>query len=99
MISISPFLDEDNRIKFRAHFQAILIEYEAEYDKIKEATSLLELALWKIKLNDHDGDGRERQNKKMKIEESDLRRGQCRISCGADIIIHHVLPYLLPSSS
>jgi len=71
-----------------------LILYEAEYHRLKEATSLLELALWKIKLNDHEGE--ERQNKKMRIEESDVRE-QCRINCGADIVIQHVLPYLLIS--
>jgi len=60
--------------------------------RMTEATTLLELALWKNKLNDHGVE--ERQNKKMKIEESDLR-GQCRINCGADIVIQHVLPYLL----
>ena len=34
--------------------------------------------------------------KKMKIEESDVRE-QCRINCRADIVIQHVLPYLLLS--
>ena len=43
-----------------------------------------------------NNEGKERQNKKTKIEESDLR-GQCRVSCGADIVIQHVLPYLLPN--
>ena len=74
-----------------------LSQYEDDYSKLKEATSLLELALWKIKLNDNER--KERQNKKMKIEESSDLRKQCRISCGADIVIQHVLPYLLPSPS
>ena len=73
-----------------------LSQYETEYQSLKEATSLLELALWMNKMNDREG--KERQNKKMKIEESDVRE-QCRINCGADIVIQHVLPYLLPSSS
>ena len=75
-----------------------LSQYEDDYNKLKEATTLLELALWKIKLNDHFGRERQRQNKRMKIEESDLRE-QCRVSCESDMVIQHVLPYLLPSSS
>jgi hypothetical protein len=72
--------------------------YESEYRKLKEMTSLLELALWTIKLNDskgHDnsmGSG----NKKIKIDQSNFRV-QCRISCGADQVVENVLPYLLSS--
>ena len=33
----------------------------------------------------------------MKIEGVDVRE-QCRISCGADIVIEHMLPYLLPAT-
>ena len=69
-----------------------LNQYENDYNKLKEATSLIELALWKMELNDQSKKGR--QNKKMKID-----REQYRISCGADIVIEHVLPYLLPSSA
>ena len=34
----------------------------------------------------------------MKIDEADLR-GQYRISCGVDVVIAHVLPYLLPGAA
>ena len=74
-----------------------LTEYEAEYSKLKEATTILELALWKIKMNDHSQGGK-RRNKMVKIAEAD-RRKQCRISCGADIVIQHVLLYLLPGAA
>jgi hypothetical protein len=56
--------------------------YESEYLKLKEVTSLLELALWKIKLDDS-------------LDPSEFRL-QCRISCGADHVIENVFPYLLP---
>jgi hypothetical protein len=56
--------------------------YESEYLKLKEVTSLLELALWKIKLDDSS-------------DPSEFRL-QCRISCGADHVIENVFPYLLP---
>jgi hypothetical protein len=71
--------------------------YESEYQKLKEAASVLELAIWKAKMHD-SRTGEERQevnNKKLKMDESEFRL-QCRISCGADHIIENVLPYLLP---
>lgn len=59
---------------------------------------MLELALWKAKMNEESKPincgGR---NKKVKIDELDFR-SQCRISCGADSIIENVLPYLLPAA-
>jgi hypothetical protein len=32
--------------------------------------------------------------KKLKADESSIRQ-QCRITCGADVIIGHVLPFLI----
>ena len=63
----------------------------AAYEIAKEATSILELALWK-KQNE------ERLGKRARISEdvSLSYREQCRMNCGADIIIWNVLPYLLP---
>ena len=57
---------------------------------------MLELALWKMKLDDSNcqGPGQTQYNKKRKIEDANLR-SQFRISCGADIVIEHVLPYLV----
>ena len=70
--------------------------YESEYQRLKESTSLLELALWKIKLDDKNhGDKMGNCNKKLRIDQSDFRL-QCRISCGADHVVENVLPYLLP---
>ena len=73
--------------------KSILCQYETKYQILKEATSVIELALWKMELNDQSKKGR--HNKKMKIDESD-HRGQSRFSCGADIVVQHVLPYLVP---
>ncbi len=66
--------------------------------KLKEMTSLLELALWKAKMNDSRLDHGETTgggNKKMKIDQSDFRL-HCRINCGANHVVENVLPYLLP---
>jgi hypothetical protein len=57
----------------------------------------LELALWKIEI-DNDNDQGEKMgggNKKLKMDQSEFRL-QCRISCGADHVVENVLPYLLP---
>ena len=70
--------------------------YESEYQRLKESTSLLELALWKIKIDDKNhGDKMGNCNKKLRIDQSEFRL-QCRISCGADHVVQNVLPYLLP---
>ena len=72
-----------------------------EYYLLKEATSLLELALWKAKLLDEtfggvvvgqeDGARRtRRQRKRVRMEAGEA----ARVTCGADIIIKNVLPFL-----
>lgn len=52
--------------------------------------------MWKNKMNEcnQERSGRRRQ-KKAKIDDPDVRE-QCRISCGAGIVIEHVLPYISP---
>jgi hypothetical protein len=82
--------DDFNRQEWRAETITKLQYYESEYRKLKESTSLLELALWKARISAM-GEG----NKIMKMDQSDFRL-QCRISCGADHVIENVLPYLLP---
>ena len=49
------------------------------YEQLKQATTLLELALWKAKLGDDS-----------------LSRDQCRVNCGAQVIVPNVLAFLLP---
>ena len=83
-----------NRKAFMAKIQSKVAECEAEYNTLKDATSLLELALWKTKLNSSQQEEKKMGcNKKAKIEESDLRK-QCHTHCGAGIIIGNVLYYL-----
>ena len=77
-----------------------LANYEAEYHKLKEATSVLELVLWKKQINEanftNQTTGRGRKSKRVKVDDSGIRN-QCRVNCGADVIIENVLPYLLPA--
>ncbi len=57
------------------------------FERIKEATSLLELALWKANLTD-------RCHKKTRIDNETRYRQKCHVNCGAETIIRNVLPYL-----
>lgn len=54
--------------------------------------SLLELALWKAKIDDSRLDLAESMgicNKKMKMDDTEFRM-QCRISCGAEHVVENV---------
>ena len=87
-----------------------LARYEVEYHKLKEATSMLELVMWKFKINESMLDlllwkskinesnsikTESRESKKLKVDAA-FARSQCRVNCGADIVIPCVFPYLLP---
>ena len=60
---------------------SLITQYE-----LKEAKVLLELALWKHKM---------RLLEEERAGELDARE-HCRISCRSDVVIKHVMPYLLP---
>ena len=74
-----------------------LVTCEHEYHQLKDATSLLELALWQSKTDESilimqcNNVGQKRKTKDHTI---DVKR-QCRISCGASVIIPNVLSYLI----
>ena len=72
-----------------------ITHFQEEVPKLKEATTILELALWKNRL-DENGHTTTCCQKKMRTDESNIRR-QCRFTCGADVVIGHVLPYLIIS--
>lgn len=65
---------------------------------MKKMMSLLELALWKAKIdasNTDQGATMDGGNKKLKFDQSCVRQ-QCRISCGADHVVENNWPYILP---
>jgi hypothetical protein len=67
-------------------------------EALKESAGILELALWKAKLDDDD----EQCHKMRKVDIDSttatvFRRERCRINCGADIVLRNVLPYLSPN--
>ena len=62
---------------------------------MKEVTTILELALWKMKMNEKSHQDMATQSqKKIKTDES-ITRQQCRVTCGADVIIGPVLQFLI----
>ena len=75
--------------------------YKGEHRRVlKEAVTILELALWKVKLCDETFG-------ELVVEREDMRttRGQrkrarlenrqmARVTCGADIVIKNVIPFL-----
>ena len=70
--------------------------YRAEhYRYVKEGLTLLELALWKAKLDEKEDtpNCEEGRTKKAKVD-ADSARLQRRVTCGADIVIKNVLPFL-----
>jgi hypothetical protein len=76
-----------------------LVHFEDELPKLKDATTILELALWKNRINENNSQhttiGR---RKKIKTGNASIRR-QCRVTCGADVVIGHVLPYLISTGN
>ena len=62
---------------------------------MEEASTLLELALWKAKLDEReDTHCQERATKKANVELEDDTRLESRVTCGADTVIKNVLPFL-----
>jgi hypothetical protein len=72
-----------------------LAYFEDEFPQLKETTTILEIALWKMKMNEKSHqDIATQSQKKMKTDESSTPQ-QCRVTCGADVVIGHVLPFLI----
>ncbi|KAL3765020.1 hypothetical protein ACHAW5_004279 [Stephanodiscus triporus] len=74
---------------------------EYTYDHLKEAAFLLELALWKARVDECSSWGKKRRSarddfnpKRAKIDKVGFMY-QCRINCGAEVIIRGVLPFLI----
>ena len=70
--------------------------YKAEHFRyVREGITLLELALWKAKLDEREeyeceAEGR---TKKVKVDAESARKDK-RMICGADMVINNVLPFL-----
>ena len=63
------------------------------YESVKEASTMIELALWRVKIEECCNDHR---SKRPRLGHEGNHRAPFRINCGADIVLRNVLPYLLP---
>ena len=85
----------DENLYLINRIRAKVAHFEDELPKLREITTILELALWKLRMNENiPQEEVSHCQKKMKTDELNIRR-QCRITCGADVVIRHVLPYLI----
>jgi hypothetical protein len=95
MIQTSNFEYKRDNFVILLRIRSKLAHFEDELPKLKEAATLLELALWKTRINDTIQQQKmARSQKKIKTVESSTRQ-QWRVTCGADVVIGHVLPFLI----
>ena len=68
--------------------------HKAEHCRyVKDGITLLELALWKAKLGEKEEYAAEMSSKRAKVD-TESTRMERRITCGADMVIKNVLPFL-----
>jgi hypothetical protein len=95
MIHTANFEYNGDNFGIIQRIRAKITHFEAEYPKLKKITTILELALWKLRMNENIPQEEVTHcQEKMKTDETEIRR-QCRITCGADVIIGHVIPFLI----
>jgi hypothetical protein len=95
IIQTSNFQHNGDNHSILRSIRAKLDHFEDELPKLKEATTILEIALWKMKMSENGHQDRATQSqKKMKADDSSIR-SQNRVTCGADVVIGHVLPFLI----
>jgi hypothetical protein len=83
-IERTDFKWEKDNFHIIRRIRAKVAHFEGELPKLKEITTILELALWNMRIN--------------QANETHRLRQQCRITCGADFVIKHVLPYIITAA-
>jgi hypothetical protein len=97
-IYATRFNEYDSNDGIIAQIQEKFDHIENEFRELKETTTILELALWKMRMNEESHNEKStRRQEKLKTNESSVRQ-HCRVTCGADVVIGRVLPYLLMST-
>ena len=87
MIQTSYFKYGGDNRRFLHRIQDKTVSFKDELSRLKEVTTILELALWKMKIIDHSlKENVTRLQKKINTDESSIRQ-QCREACGADVVI------------
>ena len=83
MIHTAAFVYDGDNSAVLHQIRAKVAHFEDEYHRLKEITSILELALWMSRMT------ASHLQKKIKTDESSMRR-QHRMTCGADVVINLV---------
>ena len=97
MIHTADFASWGGNQHIILRIRAKVAQFEGKIPKLKEVTRILELALWKMRMDEKSyrrNMTRSICQMKMTSDESDIRR-QCRVTCGADVVIDLVLPFLI----
>jgi hypothetical protein len=95
MIQTSNFEYYGDNLGVLREIQSKLAHFEVELPKLKEVTTILEIALWKMKTNQKSHQCMYTQSQKKVKTDEFIARQQCRVTCGADVVIGHVLPFLI----
>jgi hypothetical protein len=93
MIQTSNFLYNGDNSSILREIRDKIVHFEDELPKLKEATTILELALWKKRMNIPE-EVICRHQKKVRVDLSEFRK-QCWVTCGANVVIGYVLPFLI----
>ena len=97
MIHAADFKQGDNNSDTLHSIQEKLAYFEDELLNLKEVTIIIELALWKVRMTMNENIHQEfmcSRQKKVRVDQSEFR-WHCRLTCGANVVIGHVLPFLI----
>ena len=95
MIRTANFNWNGNNSDILREIRSKLDHFEDKLPQLKEVTTILELALWKMRMNEKIPEEKPSHClKKVKTDASSIRQ-QCRVICGADVVIRLVLPYIM----
>ena len=98
MIHSADFKWGEHNFHIIQEIRARVSHFVEELAKLKDITTIIELALWQLRMNEKiPKEEATHYQKKIKTDESSMRR-QYRITCGADVVIRHVLPYLITAA-
>ena len=86
----------------REQLRQLITDYAQLYSQqLKEATTLIELALWKAKVDESnlmrinvDGNCQRIGRDKTRAKVEPLTREECRVKCGAEEVVPSILSYL-----
>ena len=97
MIHAADFKQGDNNSDTLHSIQEKLAYFEDELLNLKEVTIIIELALWKVRMTMNENIHQEfmcSRQKKVRVDQSEFR-WHCRLTCGANVVIGHVLSFLI----